>query len=199
MGLQRHRWTTVLSPTDASVVRPHNDEAAKHIQAQCHPSCQGVRMSRRLTALPILLALFVACRDGPAQLTTPAENGLTGTAPAETALALVNLLQDPFVHELMEGVAAPTDLLDGAAEDALRGEAPARILALSNALTVARDWLLEEQPDAESADASIMRAALVLMLDDALMSLEDRPTPAGEIGLLESTITDTRRAEDERQ
>ncbi len=55
---------------------------------------------RGLSTLPILLGLFIACRNGPTQLAAPADNSAF-TASAEMVTAVVDLLDDAFVRELM--------------------------------------------------------------------------------------------------
>ncbi len=138
-------------------------------------------MRRRILAVTALLAVFVACRDGPAELVAPVE-GRTAVQPevtvsADAVTTVVQLLDDPFVRELMDGARARTDVLDGAVRDASRYGTPRHILALSSALTVTRSRLvLNDGPAEENEDEWILRAALTLMLDDALMLLEE-PSP----------------------
>ncbi len=132
-------------------------------------------MTRGILTLPILLALFVACRDGPTQLAAPVDTGAF-TASAEIVTAVVDLLNDAFVRELIDGARARTDVLDGAVQDASRYGTPRHILALSSALTVTRNRLVPSDDDAEEEDDEvILRAALALVLDDALMLLEEPP------------------------
>ncbi len=138
-------------------------------------------MRRRILAVSALLVVLVACRDGPAELVAPVE-GLTAVQPEvtvsqEAVTTVVRLLDDPFVRELMDGARARTDVLDGAVRDASRYGMPRHILALSSALTVTRNRLvLNDDRAKENEDAWILRAALTLMLDDALMLLEE-PSP----------------------
>ncbi len=138
-------------------------------------------MRRRILAVSALLVVLVACRDGPAELVAP-EEGRTAVRPEvtvsqEAVTAVVDLLDDAFVRELMDGARARTDVLDGAVRDASRYGMPRHILALSNALTVARNrMVLNDDRAEENEDEGILRAALTLMLDDALMLLEE-PSP----------------------
>ena len=133
-------------------------------------------MTRGIPTLPVLLVLFVACRDGPTQLAAPVDTGAF-TASAEIVTAVVDLLDDAFVRELMDGARARTDVLDGAVQDASRYGTPKDIRALSSALTVTRSRLvLNDDRAEENEDEWILGAALTLMLDDALMLLEE-PSP----------------------
>ncbi len=137
-------------------------------------------MRRRILAVSALLAVLVACRDGPVELVAPVE-GLTAVQPEVTVsqdavMTVVQLLDDPFVRELMDGARARTDVLDGAVQDASRYGTPRHVLALSSAVTVTRDRLvLDDDRGEENEDEWILRAALTLMLDDALMLLEEPP------------------------
>ena len=138
-------------------------------------------MRRRILTVSAVLAMLVACRDGPAELTAPVE-ARTAVQPEVTVsqdavTAVVDLLNDAFVRELMDGARARTDVLDGAVRDASHYGMPRHILALSSALTVTRSRLvLNDDKAEENEDESILRAALTLMLDDALMLLEE-PSP----------------------
>ena len=138
-------------------------------------------MRRRILAVTALIAVFVACRDGPAELVAP-EKARPAVQPEVTVsqdavTTVVDLFNDPFVRELMDGARARTDVLDGAVQDASRYGMPGHILALSSALTVTRSRLvLKDDKAEENEDEWILRAALTLMLDDALMLLEE-PSP----------------------
>ena len=138
-------------------------------------------MRRRILAVSALLVVLVACRDGPVELVAPVE-GLTAVQPEVTVsqdavMTVVQLLDDPFVRELMDGARARTDVLDGAVRDASHYGMPRHILALSSALTVTRSRLvLNDDRAEENEDEWILGAALTLMLDDALMLLEE-PSP----------------------
>ena len=134
-------------------------------------------MSRGMPALPALLALLLACGDGPTQLTDPVETGTAFTASAEVVATVADLLDDAFVRELMDGARARTDLLDGAVRDVSTYAMPRHGLALSRALATTRSRLVADGDDdvASDADEVILRAALELILDDALMLLEEPP------------------------
>ena len=78
-------------------------------------------MRRRILAVSALLVVLVACRDGPAELVAPVE-ARTAVQPEVTVsqdavTTVVQLLDDPFVRELMDGARARTELLDGAVRD----------------------------------------------------------------------------------
>ena len=138
-------------------------------------------MTRGMPTLPALLALLVACGDGPTQLAAPMEAGVAFTPSAEAMTAVLDLLDDAFVRELMDGARVRTDLLDGAVQDASYYGTPRHILALSSALTDTRNRLVPSEDDAEEdGDEVILRAALTLMLDDALMLLEEPPPMRAE-------------------
>ncbi len=135
-------------------------------------------MRRRILAVSALLVVLVACRDGPTELTAPVEGRtpvqLDVTVSQDAVTTVVQLLDDPFVRELMDGARARTDVLNGAVRDASRYGMPRHILALSSALTVTRNRLdLSDDPVEDNEDAWILGAALTLMLDDALILLEE--------------------------
>ncbi len=135
-------------------------------------------MPRGILTVTALLAVSVACRDGP---TLPMEASLAlqpdVTVPVDAVRTVVTLLDDPFVRELMDGARARTDVLDGAVQDASYYGTPRHIIALSSALTITRSRLaLNDDEAEENEDEWILGAALTLMLDDALMLLEE-PSP----------------------
>ncbi len=137
-------------------------------------------MRRQILSITALLAVFVACRDGPTQLAAPVDTGAF-TPSAAIVTALVDLLDDAFVRELMHGARARTDVLDGAVRDVSHYTTPRHILALSSALTVTRSRLvLNDDRAEENEDAWILGAALTLILDDALMLLEEPPPMRSE-------------------
>jgi hypothetical protein len=173
------KTVAVLAPspqeTPPAAGRPPDDETAE--TAEGITPVQSRRWLMRGTpTLPILLALLLACGDGPTQLTAPVETGTAFTPSAEVVATVADLLDDAFVRELMDGARALTDLLDGAVQDVSHYATPGHILALSSALTVTRNSLVPSGDDAEKdADEVILRAALTLMLDDALTLLEEPP------------------------
>ena len=141
-------------------------------------------MPRRILAVSALLVVLVACRDGATELADPVQ---ARTAPHPDAMVSVDalrtvtdLLDDPFVHELMDRVGPRIgESLHSAVRDPSVTEAEGDILAQSRILTAARSQLLAPADgDAveEDPDALILRAALVLVLDDAATLLE-RPLP----------------------
>ncbi len=141
-------------------------------------------MPRRILAVSALLVVLVACRDGPTELAAPVEARMAlqtdvtvsgdavGTAVDVLAVrTVVDVLDDPFVRELMDGVGAHTESLHRAVRDASIYETEAYVLTLSRVLTATRSRLLASAED-EGADEEILRAALVLVLDDAASLLE---------------------------
>ncbi len=131
-------------------------------------------MPRQILAITALLAAFVACRDGPAQLAAPVEALQTDVRVSVDAVGtVVNLLNDPFVRELMDGVGAYTESLHRAVRDASIYKTEDQVLTLSRVLTATRSGLFASAEDAEEdADEEILRAALALVLDDAATLLE---------------------------
>ncbi len=100
------------------------------------------------------------------------------TVSVAAVRTVVNLLDDPFVRELMDGVGAQTEWLHRAVRDASIYETEDHLLTLSRVLTATRSGLLARVED-EGADEEILRAALALVLDDAATLLE-RPLPREE-------------------
>ncbi len=142
-------------------------------------------MPRQILAVTVLLAVFLACRDGPAELTAPVEARVAPqtdvTVSVDAVRTVVDVLDDPFVRELMDGVGAQTELLHRAVRDASINGTEDQVLTLSRVLTVTRSRLIASANDAEkNPDEEILRAALALVLDDAATLLE-RP-PAEELG-----------------
>ncbi len=142
-------------------------------------------MRRRILAVSALLVVLVACRDGPAELIAPVE-GLTAVQPevtvsADAVTTVVQLLDDPFVREMMDGVGAHAASLHRAVRDASIYGTEDRMLTLSRVLTATRSGLFASADDAEEdADEEILRAALALVLDDAATLLEPRPQSVEE-------------------
>ena len=130
-------------------------------------------MRRRILAVSALLVVLVACRDGPPELVSPVE-GRTAVQPevtvsADAVTTVVQLLDDPFVREMMDGVGAHAASLHRAVRDASIYGTEDRMLTLSRVLTATRSGLFASADDAEEdADEEILRAALALVLDDAV-------------------------------
>ena len=142
-------------------------------------------MTRGMPTLPALLALLVACGDGPPQLTAPVEGRTTVqpdvTVSQDAVTTVVQLLDDPFVRELMDGVGADAESLHGAARDASISRTTAHVLTLSRVLALTRSGLSVRADDGgEDPDDEILRAALELVLDDAMSLLASRPPSAEE-------------------
>ena len=134
-------------------------------------------MPRPILAVTAVLAMFVACRDGPAELTAPVEARMAPqpdvTVSADAVRTVVDLLDDPFVRELMDGVGAHTESLHRAVRDASIYKTEDHVLTLSRVLTATRSGLFASAEDAEEdADDEIVRAAFALVLDDAATLLE---------------------------
>ncbi len=141
-------------------------------------------MRRRILGVSALLVVLVACRDGPAELTAPVEAPMAPqpdvTMSADAVQTVVELLDDPFVRELMGGVRVHTELLYGAARDASIYGTEDHVVTLSRILAATMSELFASADDAEEdADEAILRAALALVLDDAVTLLE-RPLPGAE-------------------
>ena len=128
--------------------------------------------------------MLVACRDGPAELTAPVEGRTTVqpevTVPQDAVTTVMQLLDDPFVRELMDGVGAHAASLHDAARDASISRTTAHVLTLSRVLALTRSGLFVRADDGEEdPDEEVLRAALALVLDDAATLLE-RPSPREE-------------------
>ncbi len=92
------------------------------------------------------------------------------TVSVDAVRTVVDVLDDPFVRELMDGVGAHTESLHRAVRDASIYETEDQVLTLSRVLTATRSGLRASAED-EGAD-EILRAALALVLDDAATLLE---------------------------
>ncbi len=102
------------------------------------------------------------------------------TMSADAVETVVELLDDPFVRELMGDVRVHTELLYSAARDASIYGPEDHLVTLSRILAATMSELFASADDAEEdADEEILSAALVLMLDDAVTLLE-RPLPGAE-------------------
>ncbi len=143
-------------------------------------------MRRRILAVAALLAVLVACRGGPAELVAPVEARTTVqpdvTVSQDAVTTVVQLLDDPFVRELMDGVGADAASLHDAARDASSiSRTTAHVLTLSRALALTRSGLsIRPDEGEEDPDDEILRVALELVLDDAAALLEPRPESAEE-------------------
>ena len=134
-------------------------------------------MPQRILAVTTLLVLFVACRDGPVELTVPVEARMV---PQADVMASVNALQtvtemlnDPFVRELVRGAGSHTELLYSAVRDVSAYRMEEQVEKLSQVLTATKRALFASAEDAEEdPDGEIVRAALALVLDDAATLLE---------------------------
>ena len=134
-------------------------------------------MPRQILAVTALLVVLVACRDGPTEIAAPVEAGMAPqtdvTVSVDAVRAAVNLLEDPFVRELMGAVGAHTESLHWAMRDASIHVTKDHVLTLSRVLAATKSGLFASAKDAEDdADEEILRAVLELMLDDAATLLE---------------------------
>ncbi len=126
----------------------------------------------------------MACGDGPTDLAAPVE-GRTAVQPEATVSAdavttLVQLFDDPFVRELMNGIGADATALRSAARDASTSRTTAHVLTLSSVLMQTRSGLFVRADDSgEDADDEILGAALELILDYAV-ALLGQPPPSAE-------------------
>ena len=138
-------------------------------------------MRRHILAATTVLAVF-ACRDelvGPVEDRTIVQPEVTVSADAVTTV--VQLLDDPLVRELMDGVGADAASLHGAARDASISRTTAHVLTLSRVLALTRSGLFVRADDGgEDPDDEILRAALKLVLDDVAALLEPQPPNAEE-------------------
>ena len=140
-------------------------------------------MLRRFLPVAALLILFAACRDGPAALTAPMDTEMAPqpdvTASADAVWTVVDMLDDPFVRELVGEVGIRTERLYRAVRDVSAYGTDEHVVKLSRVLTETASGLLSIESDAqEDADAVILRAALELVLAGAV-TLLDEPLRAG--------------------
>ena len=138
-------------------------------------------MLRRFLPVAALLILFAACRDGPAGLTAPTDTEMAPqpdvTASANAVRTVVDMLDDPFVRELVVGTR--TERLYRAVRDVSAYGTDEHVVKLSRVLTETANGLLSIESDAqEDADEVILRAALELVLAGAV-TLLDEPLRAG--------------------
>ncbi len=146
-------------------------------------------MSRSVLAAWAVLVVLVACRDGPTQVAAPAE---ASRAPqpdpiisVDALQAATDMLDDPFVRELMDRVGLQLDVSPhSSGTDPSMAGSEHGILALSRSLTEARDQLRQGaygDGAEEDPDEVIIRDILLLVLDDAVVLLES-PSPREERG-----------------
>ena len=139
-------------------------------------------MRRSILSVPAVLIVLVACRDGPDELVAPLESRAAAqpdvTVLAEAVTTVEQLLDDPFVWELMEGVGADAEALQSAARDASISRTTEHVLTLSRVLAQTQSGLLVRADGEEDPDDDIFRAVLALMLDDAAALLEPPPRSA---------------------
>ena len=109
-------------------------------------------MPQRVLAVSALLAVLGACGDGPTDPAAPVE-ARTAVQPEITVSqddavrTLALLLDDPFVRELMDGVAADAVSLYGAVRDASIFRRTTDVLTLSRVLTQTRSGLFARAVD----------------------------------------------------
>ncbi len=103
------------------------------------------------------------------------------TVSQDPVTTVVQLLDDPFVRELMDGVGADAASLHDAARDASISRTAAHVLTLSRVLALTRSGLSVSPDDREENPGDeVFRAALKLVLDDAAALLEPRPQSVDE-------------------
>ena len=126
-------------------------------------------MTTRNLVVPLLLALLVTitCRDGPVAV-DPDE---TGTVPAEALSATRELLGDPFVTVLVQGLGDPGVAARWEeARQAVAGHTVGRSAA-RHALAAARAELRlasDETPGVQHSDNSLTRVVLGVVVDHAM-------------------------------
>ncbi len=118
------------------------------------------------------------------------------TVSLDAVRTVVDVLDDPFVRELMGGVRVHTELLYSAARDASIYGTEDHVVTLSRILAATMSELFASADDAEEdADEGILRAALALVLDDAVTLLEEGPMLGEEKETGEPGNTETRSLE----
>ena len=124
-------------------------------------------MPRRILAVTVLLAVLVACRDGPADLSTPAS---VTTAPTDGLRSLGRFMDDPFIRGLVEEVhgvevADRVDLtLKALRFTTTEAERRRAFAALTNLTRAMRTTALDQKD-------VIVQATLRLVVDEALPRL----------------------------
>ena len=135
-------------------------------------------MPRCILGVSVLLAMLAGCRDGP-ELQAPMEVGTPQpivTASVDAVQMVIDVLNDPFVSELMDGVGAYAESLHKAVRDASIYGTQDQLLTLSRVLTVTRSGLFAIGDNAEQdPDEEVLSAALALVLDDAATFLQGPP------------------------
>lgn len=133
-------------------------------------------MPRKALVLTAWLAASIACRDAP---TTP---GPAGVGPVERPVVVVSgaavhtameMLDDPFVRDLMRDTGVPFAALERAMRDATSYGGQQQIEALARVIAETRSGLMVASQDAqEGTDQAILRAAVAFVLEDAARWLE---------------------------
>ena len=124
-------------------------------------------MTTRILVVPLLLALLVTCLDGPVAV-DPVDS--PGTVPAEALSETRELLGDPFVTELVQGLGDPRVVARWEeARQAVAGDTVERSAA-RRALAAARAELRlpsDDPPGVQHSDNSLTRVLLGVVLDHA--------------------------------
>ena len=135
-------------------------------------------MPRGILGVAGLLAMFTGCRDGP-ELIAPVEVGTPQpivTASVDAVQMVMDMLNDPFVSELLDATRTHAEPVYAAARIASISETEDHLVNLSRILTAtAGDLLSIESGVEEAPDEVILRAALALVLDDAARLLQEPP------------------------
>ena len=135
-------------------------------------------MPRGILGVTVLLAMLAGCRDGP-ELIAPVEVGTPQpivTASVDAVQMVIDVLNDPFVSELLGATGTHTEPVYTAARNASISETEEHLLKLSHILTATAGDLLSIESDVEEGpDEGILRAALALVLDDAATLLQGPP------------------------
>jgi len=130
-------------------------------------------MHRRSFICVGLLAVLVACRDGPTILEAPVDAEtpveVKQTAQTDVILTVQHMMDDPLVLEIVEslGDRAVALRFDGLRHEIDRQTVRRDVLAMRRSFTATRDFLVS---DSEESDM-VLRDVLRLVLDDAEMML----------------------------
>ncbi len=102
------------------------------------------------------------------------------TASVDAVQMVIDVLNDPFVSELLDATGTHAEPVYAAARNASISKTEEHLLKLSRILTATAGDLRRIESDVEEApDEAILRAALALVLDDAATLLQ-RPPPGSE-------------------
>ena len=133
-------------------------------------------MPRKVLAVTAWLGVSVACRDAPSALAGPADTGpmhqpvvaMAAPPPPPPVRTAVDLLNDPFVREMMRATRGSFAALESAVLDATHYGGQEQTRALARIIAETRSGLVGAREEADGgADEAILRSALVMVLEDA--------------------------------